>query len=641
MAETTGRKGFSRHDLLLGMEQKITRRDFLNAVLLGAGAALLDLPAPLHGAAQTDQWDGYGGVGDYAASHGNTAEIVRTAHGVREGLYDAPMPDVADTGEIFDLVVVGGGLSGLGAAFSFKQDTGSKGKCLVVENHPVFGGEAKRNEFVVDGRRYSGPQGSNSFVVPEPGTEGSEIYSELGVPRSFTYQRVPAGAASLSFDRTNFGFMLWHDSAVSTGYFWSGRTGEAGQGWYRDIWRHGLENSPLSRRVRQDLLAWRSGRQKAGERKDFERWLDTMTYKEYLEEVMGLSPEVTRYADPILASSIGLGCDAISAYGARQVGMPGFGEGKGRGGSGTGEWHSFPGGNDGFSRYLIKRLVPDALKGKDTFEDILNREIHFAALDRAGSRVRIRLRATAVRVEHDSVPDASKYVWVTYVKEGKAYRLKARGVVMASGSWMTRRIVKDLPAAYREAYGSFHRSPVLVVNVALARWGFLHKLGVTACRWFDGFGFSCNIRQPMAVGGPVPPPTPDRPAVLTFYVPFYYPGLSVREQGVRGRREMLSTRYSDYERMVRAQMILLFGGTGFDPKADIAGIVLNRWGHAYVNPQPGFYFGGEGSPAPRTVVRRRFGRIAFGHSEHNGHQHWIGAVAEGRRAARQVMEILE
>ena len=178
---------------------------------------------------------------------------------------------------------------------------------------------------------------------------------------------------------------------------------------------------------------------------------------------------------------------------------------------------------------------------------------------------------------------------------------------------------------------------MLVANVAVTNWKFLHKLGLTACRWFEGFGFSCNVRQQMNIGGYHPPLDPDRPAVLTMYVPFYYPGLPAAEQGRKGRVELLSSPFADYERKIRQQMLDLFGGSGFDPRRDIAGIILNRWGHAFVNPQPGFYFGSGDRPAPRSIIRKRFGRIAFAHSELNGHQHWLGAVDEGRRAAKQVM----
>jgi spermidine dehydrogenase len=211
---------------------------------------------------------------------------------------------------------------------------------------------------------------------------------------------------------------------------------------------------------------------------------------------------------------------------------------------------------------------------------------------------------------------------------------------MAGGGWVTRHVVRDLPEEYRNAYRHFFHSPMLVVNVALTNWRFLYKLGLTACRWFDGFGFSCNIRQPMQIGDYRPPLDPNQPSLLTFYVPFYYPGHPLQEQGSLGRKELLSTTFREYETKIREQMIRLFGSAAFDPGNDIAGIVLNRWGHAYVNPQPGFYFPQDGQPAPRDIIRKRFDRIGFGHSELYGHQYWLGAIREGRRAVEQILGVI-
>ncbi len=154
-------------DRELGIDTCITRRDFLNGALLGAGAMLLDLSAPAFLLGQrVPDWDGYGGVGDYARSNGNTWEVMHAAHEVRDGLYDRPAANVVETGETYDLVIVGGGISGLMAALKFQKNHKSGQKCLVLENHPIFGGEAKQNEFMVNGERLIGPQGSNAFVVP-------------------------------------------------------------------------------------------------------------------------------------------------------------------------------------------------------------------------------------------------------------------------------------------------------------------------------------------------------------------------------------------------------------------------------------------------------------------------------------------
>jgi spermidine dehydrogenase len=269
----------------------------------------------------------------------------------------------------------------------------------------------------------------------------------------------------------------------------------------------------------------------------------------------------------------------------------------------------------------------------------LNGLVNFEALDRSEQRIRLRLGATVVRVEHNGEPERPRTVSVTYSAANKLYQLKARRVVMAGGGWVTRRVVRDLPADHRKAYDQFFHSPMLVVNVALNQWQFLYKLGLTAFRWFQGFGFCCNLRHPMWVGDQRPPLDPRQPALLTLYVPFYYPGYPIQKQGSMGRVQLLSTSFGSYERQIRQQFVTLFGEVGFNPKRDIAGIVLNRWGHAYINPQPGFYFHPKGEPVARDVIRKRFGRIAFGHSELVGHQYWLGAINEGRRAAEQVISV--
>jgi len=133
---------------------------------------------------------------------------------------------------------------------------------------------------------------------------------------------------------------------------------------------------------------------------------------------------------------------------------------------------------------------------------------------------------------------------------------------------------------------------------------------------------------------------PDSPALLTFYVPFNRRGPSRLEQGARARQEMFATSYRDYELQIRRQMVKLFGDAGFDPSRDIAGIVLNRWGHAYVTAGPGFFFGKDGKPAPSDVLRQPLGGLTFAHSELSGHQNAEAAALEGQRAAEQVLAML-
>ncbi len=620
------------------MPLDITRRDFLNATLIGAGAALTRSAAPRELFAQQinkNPWDGYGGVGDYARSHGNTWKAVRIAHQIRDGHFDEIAPDkIIDTGEEYELVVVGGGMSGLGAAFEFKKAAATGQRCLVIDNHPIFGGESKRNEFIVNNQRLIGPQGANDFGGEQvPGTESYELYTALGLPAEYEYRDWSSRNKPLKFAYDHYNPMLWAAEKVSIGHFY-----DQGTHWVADFWKGGLDRAPYSDQVRQDFIRWKTTRERPFQGDGFERWLDSMSYQRYLEKVLKLSPEVTRYVNPVVASAIGLGADVISAYGAYQLGLPGVTAFDDPWEPDLKALQSYPGGNDGIARHALKLLIPQAISGDHSFEAILNGRVNFNALDDSENIVRIRLDATVVRLEHEGEPSQSEWVAVTYVKDDRLFLLRARGVVMASGGWANRRIVRDLPEQHREAYAAFHHAPMLVVNVALTNWRFLYELGYTACRWFSGFGFFCNIRNPMQVGEYRPPLDPKQPTILTFYVPFSYPGLSLRDQLVRGRLELLRTTFSEYEEKILEQMERMFGPAGFDRAKDVAGIILNRWGHAYVCPQPGFYFGTEGRMAPPDVIRQRHGRVAFGHAELRGHQYWSGAMSEGRRAARQVLE---
>jgi spermidine dehydrogenase len=178
----------------------------------------------------------------------------------------------------------------------------------------------------------------------------------------------------------------------------------------------------------------------------------------------------------------------------------------------------------------------------------------------------------------------------------------------------------------------------MVVNVALRNWRFLDKLGISSGRWFEGSGAFFSIRRPMVTGKSTQPYDPEKPIVMTIHVPYTFPGHSIKEQGVIGRNLMLGKSYGDYEAELIGQMTKMFAGAGFNAERDVAGIVLNRWGHAYISPQPGFHFGIDGEEAPKEIVRQGFGRIQFGHSELTGYMNYWRALTEGGRAATRVME---
>lgn len=288
---------------------------------------------------------------------------------------------------------------------------------------------------------------------------------------------------------------------------------------------------------------------------------------------------------------------------------------------------------------MLKTLIPAAIDGPESVEGVSAHQVNYSALDAPGANARIRISSTAISVKHDGDAHKANTVTIVYLKAGKLYRLKARSVVMAGGSWTTKHIVKDLPEAHREAYGKFYRSPCMMANVAVRNWRFLYKLGMTGCRWFEGIGNYLEVRKLALNGVEKPTINPDSPIVLNLKVLYSYPGLSTEEQGNRGRAEMMSTSFREYERRIREQFTEMFASGGFNAQRDIAGIILNRWGHAYLSPQPGFFFGQDGKPAPREILRNApFGRIAFANSDLAGAMDHRYSILEAQRAVQQLLD---
>jgi spermidine dehydrogenase len=304
----------------------------------------------------------------------------------------------------------------------------------------------------------------------------------------------------------------------------------------------------------------------------------------------------------------------------------------------------FPGGNTTIARLMVKSLIPASIDGPNTVDGVSNNNVKFAVLDSAGTPARIRLGATVVSVQHDGDPSKASTLSVVYEKDGKLYRVKARSAVMAGGSWTSKHIVKDLPETHRQAYAQFYRSPCMMANVAVRHWRFLYNMGLSGCRWFEGaIGNYMEVRKLALTGREEPTITPDSPVVLSLKVLYSYPGLSTAEQGNRGRAEMLSTSFREYERRIRQQFTDMFGSSGFDANRDIAGIILNRWGHAYLSAQPGFFFGSGGDPAPREILRKGpFGRIAFANTDLAGAMDHRFSILEAHRAVNQLIaEVLK
>jgi len=630
-------------DNALGMYSPITRRDFLGSTLLASGALLLGsfTPEELLAQSQNDEFTGYGGVGEYSTSNGNTLPVLQAGHKIRDGAYNPLPKDIVETGETYDCVIVGGGISGIAAALFFQRQAGPRANCLVLENHPIFGGEAKQNEFLVDGKRLIAHQGSAIYQLQEPQSFLAQFYDSIGVKSpKLTYQKWAGPQPEMPLSRTPY-------DAVGMGHgqyaFWFGaKFGHTPGLWAMDPVRKKLEGAPISASARVEWLRFLTGA--SVDDKKFEhpkvegdaisRYLDSITLEQHYMERFGLSQETVRtFLSPVEGGGSGLGPDALSAYSdyAFEMLHPIPDE--------TGDMDQmFPGGNTTIARLMVKSLIPNSIDGPDNIESVSRNNVNFAALDSPGAPARIRLASTAISVRHDGDPAKVSSVSIVYEKGGKLYRVRTRAAVMAGGSWTSKHIVKDLPEKYSQAYTEFYRSPCMMANVAVRNWRFLYNMGLTGCRWFDGaIGNYMEVRKLALTGITDPTISPDSPIVLSLKVLYSYPGLSTQEQGIRGRGELMSTSFREYERRIRQQFTDMFGNSGFNAERDIAGIILNRWGHAYLSPQPGFFFGKDGSPAPREILRNApFGRIAFANTDLAGAMDHRFSILEAQRAVNQL-----
>jgi spermidine dehydrogenase len=641
----------------LGMNAPITRRDFVGSTLVGSGGALLGALAPgvRNAQAQTvslpmtglgPDWTGPGGIGDYSRSNGNTHEVLNAAHGhIRNGDADAELDAATDTGETFDLIVVGCGIAGLAAAYTCHK-LRRNGTVLMLDQHPVFGGEAKQNEFEVDGTHLWAPQGSTGMVFPLNRARDynfySKFYEELDFPREFRFQQ-PKNLTTrdLRVPGDMWGPMHISWEAADIGYFFESK------GFVKNMWHDGLRHTPYGEADRLSFMTAELYRSR-NPRPDWEQWLDSITYSQYLRDELRIeSPAFEKYIGPVNAAmGCGLGPDVISAYSAFNYMGPGVvaqGRDLAKGYADPGDTLylvTLPGGNASIARRLVQKMIPGSFKGTRLTELLLG-NIHFAALDRATQPVRMRLSSTVVAVRHAGDPAKAKKVTVWYTRAGRIYKAHAKAVVMAGQQHVNRRICRDIPQTYRAAMDSFHHAPILTINVALRNWRFLDKLGISCARWFEGFGWWTGLRRNVLLDGKESMPLdPNKPVVLTQYNPFLLPGTPFPQQCTAARMQMFFMSYTEIEAAVRAQFTKMFASAGFDAARDIAAITTNRWGHAYVVAPPGFFFGTNGQPAPKDVIRKRFQRIAFAHSELTGAQMWETAADEGERAARQVLEVI-
>jgi len=629
----------------LGMGCPITRRDFLNGVSIAIGASILGAnPAWVEAFGVPEQAfapekdPGYypPAKTGMRGSHDGSWEV---AHALRDG---KEWPDVVPDKESYDLIVVGGGLSGLATAYFYRKFAGPKSKILNLDNHDDFGGHAKRNEFRAGNRLLLGYGGTQSIESPGHYSKVAiGLLRELGidVQRFYKYydQKLYESMhlqEATFFDKETFGV---DRLVVETGAHYFGP----------NFSTESVSQLPIADEAKRDIVRlheatveYMSGLTPAERRVK----LIKTSYKDFLLQYVKAHPDVAKIYQTAPHDLYGVGIDAVSAWDCSRYGYPGF-KGmdlpKARGANAELDepyiFH-FPDGNASIARLLVRSLVPGCAPGH-TMEDIVTARMNYALLDTPDSLVRIRLNSTAVHVKHVGDPDKAKEVEVTYVRGGQAHSLRAPQCVLACYNMVIPYLCPEMSDKQKEALAYAVKIPLVYTNVQIANWKAFQKLGLRAI--YSPAAYFSNIEMdfPVSLGDYHFPSSPEEPCVLHLLRTPCKPGLPCKDQYRAGRGELLRTKFEVFERNIRDQLGRTLGPGGFDPARDIQAITVNRWPHGYAYEYNSLFepLDRPASERPCVIGRQPFGRIKIANSDADGHAYTNIAIDQGYRAVQEIV----
>jgi spermidine dehydrogenase len=628
----------------LGLSQPISRRDFIGGVatsvaLLGAmDTAAGESARPA--AAPSGLLTGAAAPGPVAEPYPPLRQGLRgqypgsfeVAHALRDGGFPGAI-EADDTGEHYDLVVVGGGISGLAAAHFYRKALGDDRRVLILDNHDDFGGHAKRNEFRHEGRVHLSFGGTMSLETPFPYSYTAKaLMRELGVePASFARHERPERVHGLGlgvfFDREHF----LADKLV------------AGSG--ERPWPAFFAEAPLTAEVRADLVRLHTstvdplpGLDAAGKAAALKR----ISYRDFLLQHAGLRPASLAFFNGVgWAMRNHKRLDTTPAYSAWRAGYPGF--------AGMSiepepkvdaDYFHFPDGNASVARLLVNRLVPGVFTGMLDQQSIVLAPADYAQLDRPEHPTRIRLNSMVVRVEHLTTPDAGteRAVRVVYSRDGRCHKVTAANVILACFNQVVPYLVPTLPAEQKQALHYASKVPMQYTSVLLRHSRPFFTLGVSAIHAPNGYHPDVLLDTPMSFGAYETLLDPDQPAMVQMIRNVNKPGLPRREQNRAGRAEMLATSFETIEFEVRSQLNRMLGPAGFDARRDILGLTVNRWPHGYA-----YAYDTLGDPdvpdaeRPHILGRRAFGRIAIANADAGAAAYTNVAIDQAERAVQDCL----
>jgi spermidine dehydrogenase len=606
------------------MAARITRRDFLNGVAVGAGASLL---APTELFAQGEWTVATPGAPSVypptltgmRGSHEGSFEVAHALawRGEKPAQYQA-------LDEHYDLVVVGAGMSGLAAAWFYQQKMGPDARILVLDNHDDFGGHAKRNEFHHKGRMLLSLGGAQNLENPGSYSEvAGGLMDELGIEPDAMAANMTEQHAMSSVSADNAMSMPGPKSHVTVGgnwlYFMHGKGDYAAA----------VRALPLPREEQDKLIALFGGDRDYLDDlslREKYNYAKTVSYNRFLTERVGLAEGTLGILNAQVRVYSGITGWNLSVLEALATGAPGL-QGMGWLGEmadslavnlagGLFEVRQFADGNASVARLLVHKLIPAVAPGSVGFEDIAVSRFDYGALDRDDQTTRMRLNSTVVGVRETE----GGRVELDYVQQGKPLRVTGSHCVLACYNGLIPHLCPELPDAQKEALRYGVKVPFVYANVLLDNGRAFSKLGATRVTCPEDPFLMLGSAPPTTTGGFQPPRGPDDPMVVLMMAsptPSAPHGPAKARDLMRlGRHQIYTTPFETYERQIRDQLQSLLGDHGFDHETDIRAITVNRIPHGYAysylaldDPE-----WAEGQ-APHEIGRAQFGRISIANSD--------------------------
>ena len=619
------------------MRSRITRRDFVHDVsLAGLGLAL---PWPALGRALANEAAYYPPtLTGLRGAHIGSFEV---AHALaREGRH-FDNPRVLD--ETYDLVVVGGGISGLATAYFHRKRHGPQSRILVLDNHDDFGGHAKRNEFHQGGPMRLAWGGTVNIEYPKYSPEAIGLLRELGID-------IPRLRKDFDFNwlgsrGTLKPALLFHAARYGRDVMLRGVTLDSLE---REELAEQVDEFPLSDDARaklkaflvadRDVLAGKSPEER-------EAYLHGTSYTDFLRQEFGLPDEAIQIFSNAPSGFWGVPAEHLSVAECLWSGLPGAHV--------VGDWAEpgleendrdvamFPDGNSSIARLLVRSLIPGAFPGMAADADpfsIVTARLDYGALDRSASPARLRLNSTAVHAAN-AADEAG--VTVDYVNDGQLLRVSARQAVLACYNAIIPYLAPELPVAQKSALAQCVKRPMLVVNTVLRNGQALQKLGIKGAQLPGSFLQNVFLVTGVNVGDYHPDWRPEEACVMQSFASFGppQPGAGLGSQARAGRAQMLAMPFEDYEHEVCRVLTSLLGPGGFDAKRDILAITVNRWPHGYARDHLDLEDEAwNAEPPPEVVGRQRFGRIAIANSDAGADAYTHTAIDQAWRAVSDLAD---